>query len=782
MFGRRSTKKLPATVATGLSLLQGGDRDGALRAFAEASHTNDPNVLRALGAGYQQAGEDGYAEHCLRLAAQGGSRDALNDLGVLQKRQNRIEDAEQAFRQASDLGCPNASNNLGNLWETRGDMQAAAWYWHRAAEGGVPRAMVSLGIYLASTGQQAEARGFYERARNALPQAPDIRDQLDLLGTMLDGRDQGSPGGGGAGGATGGPGAGGPLPGGQDDPFGPTQRHMPGIPASGGLAGLGLGGPSGPSGAGGAGGAGGAAAGGLAASGADAPAPGGLPAGGYGSGPSRDSGSLTRMDTALTTKRPTPAEAQPAAEEHAPTMLSRPGPQLPASGDRPGGLPSGILGGGLGIGADDIDTATVRNPRFRSQPDKPAAPGAAAGGQSGESPASEVPPPEPWNLGNRANQDIGTAPDPSAAQDLGTARDSGARPTATGKAGAGTAAADVSTTPQFKPAASGTAQPGAAQPGAAQPGAAGPGPLDATVVRPGGWPSASWGNEARRDLLGEEPPTAYYRRLPGEFAAASGTAPAAQPAAEAAEPAASFDLSDNLRTVEKLRASYMDSKNVTTLRLALEINKVGVESAAADDPTAQALALSLRCTLLRLAYERDRNEAELAEAIEAGRLAKSLFKATDAGFPRALNSLATALQADYGRTRDPAILTEVLSLYREAVRMLPEGHPELPAMFSNIGNVLMTQGLAERNRDLLDDAVHSAREAVGMSDPGDSAYTTRQASLGMALVAHYANGGGAASDLDEAERLFNATLAALPAGHALRPQVQSYLNGISGLR
>ena len=103
-------------------------------------------------------------------------------------------------------------------------------------------------------------------------------------------------------------------------------------------------------------------------------------------------------------------------------------------------------------------------------------------------------------------------------------------------------------------------------------------------------------------------------------------------------------------------------------------------------------------------------------------------------------------------------------------------------MFSNIGNVLMTQGLAERTPELLDEAIHSAREAVGMSDPADASYATRQASLGMALVAHYANSNGTAAELDEAERLFNAALTTLPANHPLRPQVQNYLAGVSALR
>ena len=695
MFGRRS-KKLPATVATGLSLLQGGDRDGALRAFAEASHTSDPVVLRALGAGYQQAGEDGYAEHCLRLAAQGGSRDALNDLGVLLKRQNRIEDAEQAFRQASDQGCANASNNLGNIWEMRGDLQAAAWYWHRAAEGGVPRAMVSLGIYLARSGQP-DARIFYDRARSVLPQAPEIRDQLDLLGNMLSGSVSGGPAG-------------------QSDPFGPTAAHIAGgTPATGPAPG--------------------------------GPASSGSAAGDFGTGGIPDSDSLTRMDTALTTKRslpgdeptplttkrPMPAEESPAGQSapahYAPTMISRSMPELSGRGDGASDDESGGTGA-----SDEFDTATVRNPRFRPQeaPQEaprqaaPSAPQAADGELHDEAPAAEVGPPAPWHLKDSAVQH--------------------------------TAAAEASTPEASTPEASTPEVTSAPEAMVADEGPAGATPFDPTPIRPTGpWPSGplsggplpsgAWATDSGRELRGEEQPTAYHRRLPTDFSAAPARQEAAAPAVEPAGPAAAFDLSDNLRTVEKLRASYVDSRNATTLRLALEINKVGVESAPADDPTARALALSLRCTLLRLAYERDRNEAELSEAIAAGRLAKSLFTLTDPGFPRALNSLATALQAEYSRAQDPAILAEALALYREAVSALPEGHPELPAMFTNIGNVLMTQGVAQRSPELLDEAIHSAREAVGMSDPGDAAYATRQASLGMALVAHYANSSGPTAEL-----------------------------------
>jgi tetratricopeptide (TPR) repeat protein len=233
---------------------------------------------------------------------------------------------------------------------------------------------------------------------------------------------------------------------------------------------------------------------------------------------------------------------------------------------------------------------------------------------------------------------------------------------------------------------------------------------------------------------------------------------------------------------ERLRQAYLENGDAATLGRALEASEVAVESAPADDFTARGLALGLRCVLLRMAYQRDKDPAKLSQAIEAGRTAKALFKPADPGFPKTLNSLGNALQEEYGRTRHPSILSEALMLYREAVRVLPEGHPEIPGMYSNIGNVLMTQGLQDRNPRLLVEAVQAGREAVGMTDPEGPAFATRLANLGMALVAHYANCDGPPAELDEAERLFNEALATLPPAHALRPHVQNYLNGVSTLR
>jgi hypothetical protein len=240
------------------------------------------------------------------------------------------------------------------------------------------------------------------------------------------------------------------------------------------------------------------------------------------------------------------------------------------------------------------------------------------------------------------------------------------------------------------------------------------------------------------------------------------------------------DVPDTLRTAESLRQEYLATGSPGKLGQALEASQLAADSVPAGDLATRGLVLGLRCTLLRLAYLRDKDETKLAEAIEAGRAAKSLVRPSDPSFSRTLTSLASALQEEYGRTRNPAILTEALALYRDGVHVLPEGHPELAGLQANICNVLMTQGLQEPR--LLAEAVQAGRQAVALSDPGSGAFATRLASLGMALVAHHANSQGPQSELDEAERLFSQALAALPASHALRSQIQGYLDAVTALR
>jgi hypothetical protein len=261
--------------------------------------------------------------------------------------------------------------------------------------------------------------------------------------------------------------------------------------------------------------------------------------------------------------------------------------------------------------------------------------------------------------------------------------------------------------------------------------------------------------------------------------------PVPPPAPEAGEPARPpvvTDLANHLRAAESLRNAYLETGDAVTLRLALEVSKLAVESALPEERVGRAIALGIRCMLLRMAYERDKDPAKLAEAISAGRVAIDVFPPDDAGYPQALASLGNALQEEFGRARDTAVLTEALGMYREALRVLPEGHPEVPAMLSSIGTVLMTQGMQAENGALLDEAVQAGRDAVAASTPGSPAHATRLASLGRALIARYAHRGWPASELDDAERLFTEALDSLPAAHPLRAQIQNYLAGVTSLR
>lgn len=669
MFRRRSQTDFPARIGTGLTLLQGGDRTGALQLFAEISHSNDPNVLRGLGLAYQQAGEMQFAEHVIRRAVTAGSRDALNDLGVLMKQAGRPAEAEQVLRQAADAGDPNAMNNLGNLFSERGDQQNATWFWHQAAEAGNARAMCSLGMYLASTGHP-EARRWYDRAVTRLPEAPEIREQLDALAALVTGQ---------AGGQAAPP-VPPPVPPAAADPLDtPTQTAAPVTPGS--------------------------VAPGQATPGQATPAPSTPPP-----ATPLPFWSPPPLSTPTPPGTPPPGTTPPGTPEQyspAPVALS-PGraPVAPAHGSPPlPGQPPTPPAAAIGAWAEDHadhgagaqTSATVHRPRSNPRPG-PVPPMPAAAEPPLVAAPAQVPPVSP---------PPGPPPVSPPAADL----------------------------PPVSPPAA-----------------------DLPPVSP---PAA----DLPRAVPTLEPPTLIARAvLP----------------APPTDHADAVDVADALRTADRLREEYLATGNPGTLGQALEASQLAEDSVPAGDLATRGLVLGLRCALLRLAFTRDKDQTKLAEAIDAGRAAKSLVRPSDPSFSRTLISLAGALQEEYGRTRNPAILTEALALYRDGVHVLPEGHPEVAGLQANICNVLMTQGLVDPR--LLTEAVEAGRQAVALSDPESSAFPTRLASLAMALVAHHANNQGPPSELDEAERLFSHALATLPEDHALRSQIRGYVDAVAALR
>jgi tetratricopeptide (TPR) repeat protein len=250
-------------------------------------------------------------------------------------------------------------------------------------------------------------------------------------------------------------------------------------------------------------------------------------------------------------------------------------------------------------------------------------------------------------------------------------------------------------------------------------------------------------------------------------------------------PAAAGPVRDtiyHLRITEGLREQYLQTGTAATLEMAIESSQMALDAVTQGDPHGRALALGTRCVLLRMAYQRDKDPARLAQAIDAGRTALTLTGPNDPAYSRHVSNLASALQEEYGRSRATDVLDEALATYRRAAGALPAESPELAGMLSNIGNVLLTQGLEQQSQPLLTEAVEVAREAVGATDPDAPSFGTRLASLGMALVAHYANCGRPAGELDEAERVLNVALGTLPPDHPLHGQVQDYLSSVSALR
>jgi TPR repeat protein len=723
MFRRRSQTDFPARIGTGLTLLQGGDRIGALQLFAEISHSNDPNVLRGLGLAYQQAGEMQFAEHVIRRAVTAGSRDALNDLGVLMKQAGRPAEAEQVLRQAADAGDPNAMNNLGNLFSERGDQQNATWFWHQAAEAGNARAMCSLGVYLASTGHP-EARRWYDRAVTRLPEAPEIREQLDALAALVTGQAgaQATP-----------PVPPPPAPPSAADPLDtPTQTTAPVTPGSV---------------------APGQATPGLATPGQATPGPSTPPP-----ATPLPFWSPPPISTPTPPGTPPPGTPPPGTRppgtpgQYSPAPVAQsPGraPLAPAHGSPPlPGQPPTPPAAAIGAWAEDFadhgagvqTSATVHRPRSSPRPGPvPPMPVAA------ERPESPVP------AQREVPEETQTGPvtpaDPAVL----------ARGTTTGPG-------PVSPPPVSPP----TADPPPIGPPAPDPPPVSP---PTASLPPIGPPTAS--------LPPVGPPAAGLPRAVPTLEPPTLIARAVLPAPPPGH-ADAVDVADALRTADRLREEYLATGNPGTLGQALEASQLATDSVPAGDLATRGLVLGLRCALLRLAFTRDKDQTKLAEAIDAGRAAKSLVRPSDPSFSRTLISLASALQEEYGRTRNPAILTEALALYRDGVHVLPEGHPEVPGLQANICNVLMTQGLVDPR--LLTEAVEAGRQAVRLSDPESPAFPARLASLAMALVAHHANNQGPPSELDEAERLFSQALATLPADHALRSQIRGYVDAVAALR
>ncbi|WP_406119689.1 tetratricopeptide repeat protein [Streptomyces anulatus] len=143
-------------------------------------HTTDIDDLTNIGV-HAHYVAPAIAESFYRRAAEAGSADALNNLGLLLGRASRQEDAEHVFRQAADTGHAEAMCNLGALLANSGRAEEAERFFRMAADTGHVDATANLGILLDGTGRTDEAEHFFRLAANTgHPRA------LNNLGILLD--------------------------------------------------------------------------------------------------------------------------------------------------------------------------------------------------------------------------------------------------------------------------------------------------------------------------------------------------------------------------------------------------------------------------------------------------------------------------------------------------------------------------------------------------------------------------------------------------------------------
>ncbi|MET7764078.1 CHAT domain-containing protein [Streptomyces sp. NPDC005393] len=122
-------------------------------------------LFAVAGAHHQLLGDSGLAQSLYERAAEHGSTDAMNNLGVLLKQQGRLDEAERWLRRAAATGDPDAANNLARTLHERGELEEAVVWFERAfLVGDDPDVLGNLTMTLLTLGREDEARRLLEAA------------------------------------------------------------------------------------------------------------------------------------------------------------------------------------------------------------------------------------------------------------------------------------------------------------------------------------------------------------------------------------------------------------------------------------------------------------------------------------------------------------------------------------------------------------------------------------------------------------------------------------------
>ena len=154
----------------GMVLLAVEDTTAALQWFAAAADTDDPMLLFTIGGTVARLGATTLAVACYQRSAEAGNVDAMNNLGVLLKQNDRWAEAEHWLRAAAATGDRDALNNLGNVLNATGRPVEAQDCYSRSAKAGHVEALLSLGTLQLHQGDVKKAkRAFREAARKGHP-------------------------------------------------------------------------------------------------------------------------------------------------------------------------------------------------------------------------------------------------------------------------------------------------------------------------------------------------------------------------------------------------------------------------------------------------------------------------------------------------------------------------------------------------------------------------------------------------------------------------------------
>ncbi|MFF7128810.1 CHAT domain-containing protein [Streptomyces sp. NPDC008240] len=162
-----------------------------------------------------------------------------------------------------------------------------------------------------------------------------------------------------------------------------------------------------------------------------------------------------------------------------------------------------------------------------------------------------------------------------------------------------------------------------------------------------------------------------------------------------------------------------------------------------------SLALAYLARELRTGYERFGREADLAQALEAGREALRHAGPEHSHRPICVSVQANSLTTQSLRTGEHQWADEAADLLRATLDLLDLAHPTRPSLLNSLGSALMAVPDQHLDRDRHDEAVTAFRAALAHHDDNGHVRTAAAANLSRALARRHARY-GTVTDLDEA--------------------------------